>query len=232
MVWWRRVDSDESEATPGGGAPVTGPPEPDDRPGAYWLGGDQRAGERPGASAEPAPPDPVPEGQPAVPLEAPEVPSPALAVEPRAAGDTLGSPSHSQVADVSAQTSPERHAPMADYQSSLNEAMQIDGALGAALVDSQSGMALATAGNPDGLDLGVAAAGNSNVVQAKLRTMRDLGLNQKLEDILITLETQYHIIRTFSREEGIFLYLVLDKARSNLAMARFKLASIEKQLVI
>ncbi|MCI1261175.1 MAG: hypothetical protein LKG20_02650 [Tetrasphaera jenkinsii] len=121
---------------------------------------------------------------------------------------------------------------MADYQSSLNEAMQIDGALGVALVDSQSAMALATASNPDGIDLSVAAAGNSNVVQAKMRTMRDLGLNQKLEDILITLETQYHIIRTFSREEGIFHYLVLDKAKANLAMARFKLAGIERQLVI
>lgn len=121
---------------------------------------------------------------------------------------------------------------MADYQASLNEAMKIDGALGVALVDSQSGMALATAGNPDGLDLAVAAAGNSNVVQAKLRTMRDLGLNQKLEDILITLETQYHIIRTFSRKDGIFLYLVLDKSKANLAMARFKLAGIERQLVI
>lgn len=126
----------------------------------------------------------------------------------------------------------ERHPPMADYQASLNEAMQIDGALGVALVDSQSGMALATAGNPDGLDLNVAAAGNSNVVQAKLRTMRDLGLNQKIEDILITLDSQYHIIRTFGREEGVFLYLVLDKQRANLAMARFKLAGIERQLVI
>ena len=164
----------------------------------------------PDAAADmPTAPDPLPQAQPTDSVESdnPNLPIP--------------------------ESTPERHdAPMADYQSSLNEAMQIDGALGVALVDSQSGMALATAGNPDGLDLNVAAAGNSNVVQAKMRTMRDLGLNQKLEDILITLETQYHIIRTFNREDGIFLYLVLDKARANLAMARFKLAGIEKQLVI
>jgi hypothetical protein len=37
-------------------------------------------------------------------------------------------------------------------------------------------MALGTAGSPMDLDLDVAAAGNSNVVQAKMRTMSDLGL--------------------------------------------------------
>ena len=119
---------------------------------------------------------------------------------------------------------------MNDHAVALKEAMQIDGALGVALVDSASGMALATAGNPVDLDLDVAAAGNSSVVQAKLRTMADLGLNQAIEDILITLEKQYHIIRPMARNEGIFLYLVLDRPRANLAMARFRLTSIEKNL--
>ena len=226
MVWWRRVD-DETEA--GGGpdqaeAPPARLASETDR--AHQLSGTfsgdsywGAAPQAPAAAAEAAPE--VDHNPPKDTLSAPEpattTPAEAAPADPAA---TLANPS-------------ERHdAPMADYQSSLNEAMQIDGALGVALVDSQSGMALATAGNPDGIDLNVAAAGNSNVVQAKLRTMRDLGLNQRLEDILITLETQYHIIRTFNREDGIFLYLVLDKSRANLAMARFKLAGIEKQLVI
>jgi hypothetical protein len=76
------------------------------------------------------------------------------------------------------------------------------------------------------------SAGNSNVVQAKMRTMADLGLQQSIEDILITLDKQYHIIRPLARQEGFFLYLVLDRARANLAMARFRLASIEKDLKI
>lgn len=119
---------------------------------------------------------------------------------------------------------------MADYTTALNDAMTIEGALGVALVDSQSGMALATAGNPHNLDLNVAAAGNSTVVQAKIRTMKDLGLDDRIEDILITLGTQYHLIRTFAKHEGLFLYLVLDKTRSNLAMARFRLAKVEQDL--
>lgn len=121
---------------------------------------------------------------------------------------------------------------MSDHTTALKSAMQIDGALGVALVDSASGMALGTAGNPVDLDLEVAAAGNSNVVQAKLRTMKDLGLDQTIEDILITLDKQYHIIRPLDRQNQLFLYLVLDRARANLAMARFKLADIEKDLTV
>ena len=121
---------------------------------------------------------------------------------------------------------------MATHQMALKSAMEIEGALGVALVDSSSGMALGTAGSPMDVDLDVAAAGNSNVVQAKMRTMADLGLQQSIEDILITLDKQYHIIRPLARHEGLFLYLVLDRARANLAMARFRLAGIEKDLKI
>jgi hypothetical protein len=121
---------------------------------------------------------------------------------------------------------------MATHTQALKGAMEIEGALGVALVDSSSGMALGTAGSPMDIDLDVAAAGNSNVVQAKMRTMADLGLQQSIEDILITLDKQYHIIRPLARQEGFFLYLVLDRARANLAMARFRLASLEKDLKI
>ena len=80
--------------------------------------------------------------------------------------------------------------------------MEIEGALGVALVDSSSGMALGTAGSPMDIDLDVAAAGNSNVVQAKMRTMADLGLQQSIEDILITLDKQYHIVRPWPGRRG------------------------------
>jgi hypothetical protein len=137
--------------------------------------------------------------------------------------------------------SPGRHSPPESekrmaatitHTDALKTAMEIEGALGVALVDSTSGMALATAGSPMDLDLEVAAAGNSSVVQAKLRTMADLGLQQSIEDILITLDKQYHIIRLLHRQPTVFLYLVLDRARANLAMARFRLTSIEKDLVV
>ena len=108
--------------------------------------------------------------------------------------------------------------------------MTADGALVAAIVDSSSGMILGQAGT--GVDMEVAAAGNTEVVRAKLKTMRALGLNDVIEDILITLGKHYHIIRPMARKEGLFMYFVLDKAKSNLAMSRRKLQDIERDLVL
>lgn len=121
---------------------------------------------------------------------------------------------------------------MSDFTQVMQDCLGIDGVVGAALVDQTSGMALATAGNPRSLNLDVAAAGNSAVVQAKLRTIADLGLDDEIEDILITLGRQYHIIRPLSSVggRGLFLYLALDRSRATLAMARFRLTKIEQDL--
>jgi len=116
----------------------------------------------------------------------------------------------------------------------INQAMQelltCDGALCTALVDSSSGMILGQAGS--GVDLEVAAAGNTEVVRSKMKTMRALGLSDIIEDILITLGKQYHIIRPMARKEGLFIYLVLDKSKSNLALARRKVQEVERELIV
>lgn len=117
---------------------------------------------------------------------------------------------------------------MATIKQTLEDLLTLDGALCAAVVDSGSGMMLGSLGS--GVDLEVAAAGNTEVVRAKMKTMRALGLNDVIEDILITLGKQYHIIRPSARKEGVFIYFVLDKQRSNLAMARRKTADVDKDM--
>ena len=123
---------------------------------------------------------------------------------------------------------------MADMDVALKDALQLEGALAVAIVDWNSGMALATAGGGFGFDVSVAAAANTEVLRAKLRTLEMLGLRQGVEDILVTLDTQYHLLRPITATDGagLFLYLALNRDRANLAMARHKLRIIEKQLEI
>ena len=117
---------------------------------------------------------------------------------------------------------------MATIKQTLDELMTLDGAMCAAVVDSASGMMLGSAGS--GVDLEVAAAGNTEVIRSKMKTMRSLGLNDVIEDILITLGKQYHILRPSARKDGVFVYFVLDKQRANLAMARRKVLDVDKEM--
>jgi hypothetical protein len=122
-----------------------------------------------------------------------------------------------------------------NIETALKEAMAIDGALGVALVDWDSGMSLGTLGGGKYLDLEVAAAGNTEVVRAKMRAIESLRISDTIEDILITLTKQYHMIRLLKNsqhEHGLFLYLALDRAKSNLALARHSLKQIEADLSI
>ncbi|MGF1431375.1 hypothetical protein [Kitasatospora sp. LaBMicrA B282] len=126
---------------------------------------------------------------------------------------------------------------MAGVEIALKEAMAIDGALGAALVDIGSGMSLGSLGHAADLDLTLAAAGSTDVVRATLRAaelQQARTGGELVEDILTTLTRQYHLIRplTGAGGQGLFLYLVLDRARANLAMARHHARRIESELSI
>ena len=120
-----------------------------------------------------------------------------------------------------------------DIETALKEAMTIDGALGAALVDWDSGMSPGSLGGGKYLDPEVAAAGNTEVVRSRMRTLESLRINETIEGILITLGKQYHIIRPLKNGgngQGMFLYMVLGRSRSNLALARHRLKQDEAGL--
>jgi hypothetical protein len=116
---------------------------------------------------------------------------------------------------------------------SLQDAMAISGAIGAALVDYTSGMTLGVAGG-GAIDLEIAAAGNTDLLRAQMHVMQQLNVTGGIEDILITLDDQLHLIRLVdsTRGEGLFLYLALNRRTANLAMARHQLRIVEKALTV
>ena len=121
---------------------------------------------------------------------------------------------------------------MATARDVLSKLMEIDGIIGACIVDSNSGMMLGSAGGGAMLNLELAAAGNTEVVRSKRKTIKSLNLNDPIEDILITLGRQYHLMRPLSSNDALFIYVALDRGRANLALARHHLAHAEKELVV
>lgn len=120
---------------------------------------------------------------------------------------------------------------MANIQESLQTIMDIDGAVGAAIVDYQSGMTLGTIGGAN-LDMELAGAGNTEVVRAKKSVIDKLDLDEHIQDILVSLESQYHLIRIFHENDNIFTYVVLNRDKANLALARMQLEEVDETLEI
>ncbi|MGY4611625.1 hypothetical protein [Thermostichus sp. MS-CIW-38] len=125
---------------------------------------------------------------------------------------------------------------MQKLQDSLIKALSIDGALGVALGDWKTGMCLGYKGTnspafPEA-NLELAIAGNTEVIRAKMRVAESLKFTDRIEEILIILETQYHLMRMLKNINGLFFYLALDREKGNLALARIKLSQIESELTL
>jgi predicted regulator of Ras-like GTPase activity (Roadblock/LC7/MglB family) len=119
---------------------------------------------------------------------------------------------------------------MSNLDAALDNLMTLGGAGAAAVVDYTSGLVLGSKGTAVNVD--AAAAGNTEVMRAKMRTMKDLGIEGGIDDILITLDTQYHIIRPSKTNPGLFIYMVIGSETGNLALARRKVQEADKTLVV
>jgi hypothetical protein len=62
--------------------------------------------------------------------------------------------------------------------------------------------------------------------------MEVLGLNDHIDDILITMGKQIHLIRPLEAAPSTFLYVALDKKGANLGMARMQVKKIESTLTM
>jgi|SRR5687767_7114708 predicted regulator of Ras-like GTPase activity (Roadblock/LC7/MglB family) len=111
----------------------------------------------------------------------------------------------------------------------LSPLAEIAGFIGACVVDSETGMVMAIESRGL-LDLELAAAGNTEVVRAKRRTIAALKMKDEIEDILISLKHQYHLIRLLKSNDRVFIYVALDRRVGNLALARMTIQRVEESL--
>ena len=98
----------------------------------------------------------------------------------------------------------------------------VPGFIAASLVDLDSGMTLAVKSARADFDLAAASAFNSEIVKQKFKTIRSLGLDSVLEDILLTLSDQLHLIKLVG--DRAFIYLAADRSSTNLAIMRSSVA--------
>ena len=98
----------------------------------------------------------------------------------------------------------------------------VPGFIAASLVDLDSGMTLAVKKVRADFDLAAESAFNSEIVKQKQKTIKTLGLKSTLEDILLTLSDQLHLIRMVG--DRTFIYLAADRGQTNLAIIRTSVA--------
>lgn len=120
---------------------------------------------------------------------------------------------------------------MSNVQASLDKELAIDGAVGAALIDYASGGCLGTRGGQE-IDMELAGAAITEVIRSKKRIIDNLGLEEPINEIIVTLEGQYHLIQAFDQHDDLFSYLILDKEGSSLPLARTQLRAVERDLVL
>ncbi len=113
----------------------------------------------------------------------------------------------------------------------ISATTDIAGFMGACLVDSETGLMIASFGG-EKLDMEAAAALGTQVVNAKLEAIRSMGLSDRIEDILISMGKQMHMIRPLEKAPGVLLHVALEKRLANLGMARMQVKKVEAGLMM
>jgi predicted regulator of Ras-like GTPase activity (Roadblock/LC7/MglB family) len=159
-----------------------------------------------------------------------DVSAPKAAAAPRVSGPPPAAPVSAPVPAPSPAPEPVA-SPAAklglEMQARVSALRGMGGLIGACLVDAGSGLVLA--GEGDGsLDLEAVAGLNTEVVRAEMQVIAMLGLEDQVEEILITMGRQLHMIRPLRDDPSMFLYVALEKASANLGMARLQLRRVEE----
>jgi len=109
--------------------------------------------------------------------------------------------------------------------------LKLDGLLGCALVDAATGFVLAHEAREDQpLDMELAAAASTEVLRSHRESARSMGLPDSVDEVITTAGARHVLIRALQRHADLFVVAVLEKHRTNLALARYQLLEVERNL--
>jgi predicted regulator of Ras-like GTPase activity (Roadblock/LC7/MglB family) len=119
----------------------------------------------------------------------------------------------------------------AQARAALAPMLTLDGMLGCAVVDGNTGLVIARELREDQpVDVELAAAACAQVLRSHRQAARSMGISEHIEEIITTAGARHQLIRTLPRHAELFLMALLDKHRTNLALARFQLIEVERGL--
>ncbi|HEY8709877.1 MAG TPA: hypothetical protein VIM34_18000, partial [Burkholderiaceae bacterium] len=120
----------------------------------------------------------------------------------------------------------------AQAQVALAGMLALEGLLGCAVVDATTGLVLARQSHEEPpLDMEMVAAASAQVMRAHRHAARSMGLAEPIDEVITSAGPRQQVMRTVSRHPDLFLVVLLDKHRTNLALARFQLMEVERRLV-
>ena len=120
----------------------------------------------------------------------------------------------------------------AQAQVALAGMLALEGLLGCAVVDATTGLVLARHSQDEPpLDMELVAASSAQLMRAQRHAARSMGLAEPIDEAMTSAGPRQHVMRTVSRHPDLFLLVLLDRHRTNLALARFQLMEVERRLV-
>ena len=134
----------------------------------------------------------------------------------------------------------------------LLDAMTVNGARGAAVIEWTSGLALGMVGETRDGDPEATAAETAELARMAAEQSAFAALEPRgeegsfdesdggapgeapVEDVIVTTRTCYHLLRFVDTafDSGVFFYLWLDRREGNLALARMRMRDLSRRLAL
>ncbi len=114
----------------------------------------------------------------------------------------------------------------------LGSLLALEGLLGAAIAEVTTGLVLARENRDESpiVDMDRAAAACAQVLNTQRHSARQMGLPEPADEMIVTAGPRQCVMRPLPRHPGLFVVMLVDKHRTNLALARFQMRDVERAL--